>query len=113
MVSYLNLMQLFDRNQHGFHSGQSGLSQHQQKVLSYLEEGCAVDVIYLDFAKAFHKVNYGILIHKLKSIEIGGKLLQWNYCFLSGRKQRISVGVLSELYLNLQVKLRKHSCTST
>ena len=100
MVAYLNSMQLYDKNQHGFRSGRSCLSQlmeHQQKILSYLEEGCDVDVVYLDFAKAFDKVDYGVLIHKLKLIGIGGKLLQWIYCFLCGRKQRISVErVLSE-----------------
>ena len=31
-----------------------------------VEKGNNVDVIYLDFAKAFDKVDHGILCHKLK-----------------------------------------------
>ena len=32
-----------------------------------------VDVIYLDFAKTFDKVDSGILLNKLKKIGINGK----------------------------------------
>ena len=39
-----------------------------------MEEGKNIDVIYLDFAKAFDKVDHGILIHKLRDIGISGKL---------------------------------------
>ena len=35
-----------------------------------MEEGNKLDVIYLDFAKAFDKVDNGILSHKLKEIGI-------------------------------------------
>ena len=32
-----------------------------------------VDMIYIDFAKAFDKVDYDILIHKLRDLSISGK----------------------------------------
>ena len=32
-----------------------------------IQEGDNVDVIYLDFAKAFDKVDHGILLHKLQT----------------------------------------------
>ena len=54
------------------------------------------DVVYLDFAKAFDKVDYGVLLHKLKSMGICGLMLKWLHSFLTNRKQSISVdGFLS------------------
>ena len=93
-------MELFNKNQHCFRPGRSCLSQvleHQMKILSYLEEGKEDDVVYLDFAKAaFDKVDYGVLLQKLKHVGISGFLLKWNNSFLIGRKQRVCVeGVLS------------------
>ena len=43
-------------------------------------------MIYLDFAKAFDKVNHGALLHKLKKLGITGKLGKWILNFLSDRK---------------------------
>ena len=48
-----------------------------------------MDSIYLDFAKAFDKVDIGIICHKLREIGISGKLGVWLHNFLSNRKQFI------------------------
>jgi hypothetical protein len=40
-----------------------------------LEEGTEVDVVYLDFAKAFDKVDHGVLVRKSRLFEVGGELL--------------------------------------
>ena len=48
---------------------------------------CIIDMIYLDFSKAFDKVDFGILLHKLKSMGITGKLGKWFYHFLVNRTQ--------------------------
>ena len=59
--------------QHGFCSGRSCLSQqlvHHNKILEELEKSNNVDVIYLDFAKAFDNVDHGILLNKLKKTEL-------------------------------------------
>ena len=45
-----------------------------------------VDMVYLDFSKAFDKVDHGILLHKVKELGITGKLGQWFYHFLTNRK---------------------------
>ena len=94
LVDYLNDMNLFNPNQHGFRSGRSCLSQlleHHQKILEILEgEGC-VDSVYLDFSKAFDKVDYSILINKLRALGIAGQLLKWVHSFLTGRKQVVSI----------------------
>ena len=44
-------------------------------------------MIYLDFSKAFDKVDFGILFHKMKDMGITGKLGIWFYHFLVNRTQ--------------------------
>ena len=41
--------------------------------------------MYLDFSKAFDKVNHGILLHKLRSLGISGNISIWLYHFLTNR----------------------------
>ena len=80
--------------QHGFRSGRSCLSElleHHNKILEELEKSINVDVIYLDFAKAFDKVNHGILLNKLKKIGINCKIGVWIHNFLSNRQQCVAV----------------------
>lgn len=94
IVNLLDTLKLFNQNQHGFRRGRSCLSQlieHQQQILSLLENGLQADVVYLDFAKAFDKVDYGILLRKLKVIGISGQLLRWLHSFLTDRRQTVFV----------------------
>ena len=56
-----------------------------------------VDVIFLDFAKAFNTVPHERLLLKTKFYGISGKLNNWLRAFLTGRRQRLVVnGSLSE-----------------
>jgi hypothetical protein len=43
------------------------------KILAMLEEGTGLNVVYLDFAKAFDKVDHGVLFRKLKLLGVGGE----------------------------------------
>ena len=86
--------QKMNPKQNGFRSGRSCLSQlleHYNKILEELEKSNNVDVIYLDFAKAFDKVNHGILQNKLKKFEIDGKISVWIHNFLSNRQQCVAI----------------------
>nr|VZH98143.1 unnamed protein product [Spirometra erinaceieuropaei] len=56
-----------------------------------LEEGFEVDVVYIDFRKAFDTVPHQRLLHKLSDIGIRGDLLNWIRAFLVGRK-RVCIG---------------------
>ena len=47
--------------------------------------------IYLDFAKAFDKVDHGILLNKFKKIGINGRIGVWIHNFLSNRQQCVAV----------------------
>ena len=46
-----------------------------------------VDMIYLDFSKAFDKVGHGIVLHKLRDFGITGNLGVCFHQFLSDRTQ--------------------------
>ena len=94
LVNYFDKYDMFNVNQHGFRASRSCLSQllaHFDKVTSLLEEGKLVDVIYLDFAKAFDKVDIGITLRKLNTLGIHGSLGRWLHSFLSGRLQCVLV----------------------
>ena len=99
IVKHLEDNDLLPRNQHGFISGRSTLSQLLQQIERMIrawEEGKATDTIYLDFAKAFDKVDHNILCHKIKRLGITGKVGLWFKEFLTGRYQKVSAnGILS------------------
>ena len=84
----------FNKNQHGFRKGRSCLTQllaHHDNIINLLEEGGNVDVVYLDFAKAFDKVDHKIVLAKVQKLGIQGKLLQWINEFLTNRTQSVMV----------------------
>ena len=43
---------------------------------NYVDQGKSVDVIYIDFMKAFNKVSHKHLIRKLKNFEIHEQLIK-------------------------------------
>jgi len=91
--NHLEENNLYNNNQHGFRKGRSCLSQllqHTERLIHYLENGNNIDVIYLDFSKAFDRVDRTILLHKLQKNGINGKLLEWIRSFLTHRTQRVS-----------------------
>ena len=45
--------------------------------------GNSVDMVYLNLAKAFDKVDHGVLLHKIKTLGITGRLVVWLYHFLT------------------------------
>ena len=48
--------------------------------------------MYLDFAKAFDKVDHFILLTKVEAYGIQGKILNWIRTFLTTRSQKVKVG---------------------
>ncbi|KAK4824383.1 hypothetical protein QYF61_014043 [Mycteria americana] len=67
-------------SQHGFMKGRSCLTKlisFYDKVTCLVDEGKAVDVIYLDFSKAFDTVSHSILLEKLASHGLDGCTLRW------------------------------------
>jgi len=65
-----------------------------EEVANYLDSGYPVDVIYLDFQKAFDKVPHKRLILKLAAHGIDGKLLEWIEKYTVVQKKRANFGGL-------------------
>ena len=55
------------------------------------EKGKQVDMLIMDFAKAFDKVSHSLLTHKLQHYGITGHINSWIQNFLSDRKQAVVV----------------------
>ena len=80
----------FNDLQHGFISKRSSLCQllsHYNEIHKGMEEGSNVDTVYLDFSKAFDRVDIGILMHKMRDIGVHGRLALWIHSFLTDRKK--------------------------
>ena len=94
VIKHIEENNLLSENQHAFRAGRSCLTQllhHMDEVLKALENGKNVDVVYLDFAKAFDKVDHKILMKKVYQFGIRGKLYTWIENFISNRYQQVLV----------------------
>ncbi|KAK4819046.1 hypothetical protein QYF61_024685 [Mycteria americana] len=81
-------------SQHGFRKGRSCLTNlisFYDKVTRLVDEGKAVDVVYLDFSKAFDTVFHSILLEKLAAHGLDGCTLRWVKNWLGGQAQRVVV----------------------
>ena len=94
VINHLMENELLSKKQFGFVSGRSTLTQllyYLNECIEKIANGNVVDVIYLDFAKAFDTVPHRRLLGKLESYGIRGKLLKWIKSFLEERKQQVIV----------------------
>ena len=89
IVEYLTKEQRFNKNQFGFIEGRSTITQllkHYNDIHEAIKEKRRMDTVYLDFAKAFDKVDHVILMQKVKKHGIGGKIGIWLTEFLWDRE---------------------------
>uniref|UniRef100_A0A493THY5 Reverse transcriptase domain-containing protein n=1 Tax=Anas platyrhynchos platyrhynchos TaxID=8840 RepID=A0A493THY5_ANAPP len=79
-------------SQHEFMEGRSCLMKiSYDKVIRRVDEGKAVDVLYLDFSKAFDTVSHSILLKKLAACGLDWRTLCWVKNWLDSRAQRVVV----------------------
>ena len=103
LVNHLESQGLLPEGQHGSRGMRSTLTQllsHWDSILEGLEQGEGVDCIYLDFSKAFDKVETGVLLHKLREAKVLGKTGCWLAAFFNSatRQQAVVVeGRISDL----------------
>ena len=103
-MEYLEIRGLMDGGQHGSRLGRSTLTQlikQYDLILELLLEGSNIDIIYLDFEKAFDKCDLGVLIKKINDIGIKGKLGAWLGAFVLGRRQAVKVGGSTSSWLDV------------
>ncbi|PKU49332.1 rna-directed dna polymerase from mobile element jockey-like [Limosa lapponica baueri] len=81
-------------SQHGFTKGRSCLTNpisFYDKVTCLGDEGKAVDVVYLDFSKAFDMISPSILLEKLTARGLDGSTLHWVKNWLEVHAQRVGL----------------------
>uniref|UniRef100_A0A7M4ETW3 Reverse transcriptase domain-containing protein n=1 Tax=Crocodylus porosus TaxID=8502 RepID=A0A7M4ETW3_CROPO len=79
-------------NQHGFIRGrscQTNLVAFYDQVTKSLDAGVAVDVVFLDFRKAFDTVSHPVLIKKLGACGVDTYTVKWVANWLEGHTQRV------------------------
>jgi len=94
IMKHLDKFSLIRDSQHGFLKGRSCLTNlldFLENITIKIDERTPVDLIYLDFAKAFDKVPYQRLFKKIYAHGIGGEILEWIKSWLTGRRQKVSV----------------------
>ena len=87
LVKHMMENNLFCDQQHGFVLGRSCMTQLLVTLEPWTklqDSGAPIDVIYLDFKKAFDTIPYQRLLRKLKAYGITGKVQEWIRDFLSG-----------------------------
>ncbi|GAB0206590.1 mitochondrial enolase superfamily member 1 [Grus japonensis] len=60
-------------------------------MTAWVDEGRAVDVVYLDFSKAFDTVSHNILLSKLRKCGLDEWTVRWVENWLNGRAQRVVI----------------------
>ena len=62
-----------------------------------LDSNSSVDIVYLDFLKAFDKVDHDILFHNLREVGITGNIGIWLFHLLTERSHCVRLpGGISE-----------------
>ena len=85
-------------------------SHYMELWSEILDSGRPVDVIYLDFRKAFDTVPHRRLLKKLEAYDIKGDLLTWIDNFLFGRRQRVTVNGKLSTWAEILTGIPKAVC---
>ncbi|CAM4692094.1 unnamed protein product [Lepidochelys kempii] len=99
IIRHTDKHDLLGRSQHGICKGKSCLTtllEFFELINKRVDHGDPVDIVYLDFQKAFDKITQRLL-SKVSSHRIRGKVLSWSRNQLKDRKQRVRInGQFSE-----------------
>ena len=62
-----------------------------EEITKWIDEGSPIDIIYLDFQKAFDKVPHQRLLLQLEAHGIGDGFIDWIEKWLTDRRQQVVV----------------------
>ena len=91
-INHLSQHNLINDTQHGFlqkRSCQTNLLLYLELLTSCIDKGLDIDVLYLDFAKAFDRVPHKRLLKKVQAHGVCGKVYSWIENWLMNRQQRV------------------------
>jgi len=89
-------------SQHGFTKGKScliNLVAFYNGMTGWVDEGRVVDVVYLEFRRAFDTVSHNTLIGKLKKCVLDEWSVMWIENWLNDRTQRVFISLNAYKYL--------------
>ena len=92
IMEHLQKNHILTDQQHGFRHGfscQTQLVALVEDLLHNMDNCCQIDLIFLDFAKAFDRVPHQPLSSKLSTYGIAGNILQWIRAWLTQRSQQV------------------------
>jgi hypothetical protein len=95
LMLFIGSNRMINSSQFGFLPGRScelQLIEFLDRISVMLDQGDAVDVVYLDFKKAFDTVPHRRLLRKLGSYGVKGNIRRWVEAWLTGRTQSVRVG---------------------
>ncbi|KAL8571418.1 hypothetical protein ACOMHN_058197 [Nucella lapillus] len=105
IMDHLELHGTLCHQQHGFRRKRSCETQllgFADELVNNMAQGKQTDILVMDFAKAFDKVNHSLLVHKLHHYGIRGMLLTWISDFLRDRRQAVVVNSIRSDFIKVQ-----------
>ncbi|CAM5108613.1 unnamed protein product [Natator depressus] len=94
ILKHLEEWKVIRNSQHGFTRGKSCLTNSiafYDEITGSVDEGKAVDVLFLDFSKAFDTVSHSILASKLKKYGLDEWTIRWIESWLDHRAQWVVI----------------------
>ncbi|CAM4697277.1 unnamed protein product [Lepidochelys kempii] len=94
ILKHLHERKVIRNSQHGFTKGRSCLTNliaFYDEITGSVDEGKAVDVLFLDFSKAFDTVSHSILVSKLRKYGLDECTIRWVESWLDCRAQRVVI----------------------
>ncbi|CAM4491188.1 unnamed protein product [Caretta caretta] len=94
ILKYLEERKVIRNSQHGFTKSKSCLTNliaFYDEITGSVDEGKAVDVLFLDFSKAFDTVSHSILVSKLKKYGLDEWTIRRIESWLDCRAQRVVI----------------------